>query len=69
MKEHFMHPKNENDSLLPCPFCGSNEVVYIQYEHVAGLRWKVMCCGCVAQIDPGYAQEKGVVRGMWNKRV
>lgn len=69
MKEQFIKPKNENDSLLPCPFCGSNEVVYIEYDSVVGLRWKIMCFGCVAQIDPGYAQDRFVVRDMWNKRV
>lgn len=54
--------------LLPCPFCGSYEIVYMQYEHVAGLRWKVFCCGCAAKIDPGYAQQQHQVADMWNRR-
>lgn len=29
--------------LLPCPFCGSTNVVYEQYEHAAGSRWRVCC--------------------------
>lgn len=69
MLEQIVKPINENDALLPCPFCGCEEVVYMQYKHDAGMRWKVFCCGCAAQIDPGYAQEKGVVRELWNKRV
>lgn len=54
--------------LKPCPFCGSSEVVYMQYEHAAGLRWKVVCCGCAARIDPGYAQQQHQVMDMWNRR-
>ena len=54
--------------LRPCPFCGSTEIVYAQYKHAAGLRWMVTCCGCMAGIDPGYAQSQHVVRDMWNKR-
>lgn len=68
MEEKFEKPINEHDALLPCPFCGCEEVVYIQYKHVVGLRWKVFCCGCCAAIDPGYAQSKHVVKDMWNKR-
>lgn len=58
-----------NLSLEPCPFCGYDEVVYVKYQHAAGLRWKVRCCTCMAEIDPGYAQERHVVREMWNRRV
>lgn len=63
-------PKEGDDLyLLPCPFCGSKEVAYMQYEHVAGERWKVMCCGCTASIDPGYARMRHTVQQKWNKRV
>lgn len=63
-------PKDSDElSLLPCPFCGSEEIVYMKYKHDAGERWKVMCCGCTAGVDPGYAQNQHVVQKMWNKRI
>lgn len=50
-------PKKEDDlALFPCPFCGGEEIAYLKYRHAAGERWKVMCCGCTASIDPGYAR-------------
>ena len=64
IKEIVTPPAGE---LKPCPFCGA-PAVYAQYEHKAGLRWKVMCCGCLAEIDPGYAQTKHAVANMWNRR-
>lgn len=67
---NIVRPEKESElELKPCPFCGSNEIVYMQYEHTAGLRWQVFCCGCAASIDPGYAQSMHVVKEMWNKRV
>lgn len=67
---NIVKPGQGNDiELKPCPFCGSKEIVFMQYEHTAGLRWKVFCCGCAAEIDPGYAQQQHVVAAMWNKRV
>lgn len=63
----FIRPVNR-DELLPCPFCGNDEVVYEQYTHAAGERWRVVCCGCMATIDPGYAQRPEAVRALWNKR-
>lgn len=63
------HTKGTYLELKSCPFCGEKEdLVYIQYEHAAGKRWKIMCCGCCAEIDPGWAQEKSVVTDIWNKR-
>ena len=67
-KEIYVPPHGSDLTLLPCPFCGSTEVVYMKYDHVAGERWAVVCTGCVAEIDPGWAQEKGIVKEMWNKR-
>lgn len=58
----------DNLDLKPCPFCGSEEIMYIQYNHIAGKRWRVQCAHCVAGIDPGYAQIRHVVRDMWNRR-
>ena len=56
------------NELDPCPFCGSEEIVFVQYEREVGLRWKVVCCGCMAQIDPGYAQAMHQVADLWNGR-
>lgn len=65
----FWKPEPDGDlSLDHCPFCGSEEVYYVQYKHAAGLRWKVRCHGCMAEIDPGYAQERHTVRDKWNRR-
>lgn len=63
----FVRPVNR-DELAPCPFCGNDEVVYEQYAHEAGERWRVVCCGCMAMIDPGWARKPEAVRAMWNKR-
>lgn len=61
--------EGSGNELLPCPFCGSEEVVFIQYQHANGwLRWKVFCCGCTASIDPGYAQMPHIVTELWNRR-
>ena len=68
--EHTIKYVRPDDSgeLLPCPFCGNDDVVYEQYEHPVGPRWRVVCCACMAMIDPGYAQNKYQVRDMWNRR-
>lgn len=54
--------------LLPCPFCGGIEAVYCLYKHITGERYAVLCCDCLANIDPGWAQQKHVVQDMWNHR-
>ena len=64
----FRKPKHENEKLLPCPFCGSDEVVYAKYKTEVGERWLVICTGCIAEIDPGYAQERYTAREKWNRR-
>ena len=65
----IINPKKGSDlELLPCPFCGSKEIIYEQYQHAAGLRWRVFCCGCAAGVDPGYAQQPHQVMEKWNKR-
>jgi len=67
---NIMKPaEGSGNELAPCPFCGSEEVVFMQYEHAAGTkRWKVVCCGCMASIDPGYAQQPHQVADKWNRR-
>lgn len=65
----IVKPKNKSQELKPCPFCGGEEVVYIQYQHPVGKRWAVSCSDCIAGIDPGYAQQPYEVQEMWNSRV
>lgn len=66
---HIMKPtEGSGNELKPCPFCGSVEVVFMQYEHAAGPRWRVFCCGCAAGIDPGWAQHPHAVADLWNRR-
>ena len=55
-------------ALEPCPFCGSTNVVYERYSSKAGERWRCWCTDCIASIDPGYAQSRGPVQRMWNRR-
>lgn len=54
--------------LSPCPFCGGTEIVYFRYRHLAGDRFGVLCCDCMGNIDPGWAQQKSIVQAMWNRR-
>lgn len=67
MNEQYIKPRHE-DELKPCPFCGCKEIVYVKYMAPVGERWKVVCCGCMAAIDPGYAHDRGVVQRLWNNR-
>lgn len=55
-------------TIKPCPFCGGKDIVFEQYEHTAGLRWKIVCFGCMAEIDPGWAQTKYPLIELWNRR-
>ena len=52
----------------PCPFCGSDNIIYWQYRHAAGLRWRIVCLHCLAMIDPGWVQQYGYLADMWNAR-
>lgn len=59
---------NRDMALEPCPFCGSTNVVYERYSSKAGERWRCWCTDCIASVDPGYAQSRGPVQRMWNRR-
>lgn len=61
-------PKHAELSLFPCPFCGGHGAVYAEYETPVGNRWRVFCPDCMAGIDPGWAQTRSVVCGLWNRR-
>lgn len=65
---NIVKPTGEHDSLAPCPFCGNKEIAYAQYQHPVGLRWKVVCFGCTAEINPGYCREMYQIRERWNRR-
>ena len=64
----LVQPTSSHNHLEPCPFCGCRVITYEQYQHKAGIRWRVWCTECLACIDPGYAQHPGVVQRMWNRR-
>ena len=52
-----------------CPFCGeTREIWATKYHHAAGDRFAVMCFGCCAVVDPGYAQDEWQALQHWNKR-
>ena len=61
--------KGSDLELKSCPFCGSEDVVYMQYKHTAGERWAVICLGCIATVDTGWAQQKHQIQEYWNQRV
>lgn len=53
--------------LMPCPFCGSNELVATkEYENVCTGLWMVKCISC--GVKKGYAEEKEDAIKEWNKR-
>ena len=62
------NPPNGDLHLKSCPFCGSSEIVYWEYETVVGPRWRIFCLGCAAGVDPGYAQQKNQLTDIWNRR-
>lgn len=56
--------------IAPCPFCGEKEEIYIEeYEHQAGIRYRILCTACMAGIDRGYDQTGRPLVDVWNKRV
>ena len=63
--------------ILPCPFCGETDEIYLEnyvcgtgssYPEGVGERWRIVCTSCMAQIDRGYDQSPGVLCELWNKR-
>lgn len=67
----LFRPKNEHQSLKPCPFCGADAAVYETYPHVSGeWRWRILCgfSPCGAILDPGYATDSFTVQRLWNRR-
>lgn len=58
----------DGKTLPPCPFCGGQHILFVKYQHAAGSRWKVMCADCLAEIDPGWAQQPHVLIPMWKRR-
>ena len=62
------NPPKGDLHLDPCPFCGTSEIVYWQYETAAGPRWKIFCLKCTAGVDPGWAQQRLLLTSIWNRR-
>ena len=60
------------EEVLPCPFCGSTEMVYKKYYdprlYPLGERWAIFCTGCLAEIDCGWAQKPSAILQLWNRR-
>lgn len=60
------------EEVLPCPFCGSTEMVYKKYQdprhYPFGERWAIFCTGCLAEIDCGWAQKPSAILQLWNRR-
>lgn len=55
----------------PCPFCGEKHDIWTLKYKIAGIdadRYAVMCFGCMALVDVGYAQDRGQALRHWNKR-
>lgn len=67
----FIKAKNyrKNTNVLPCPFCGESEEIYLeQYDCAVGERWRIVCVSCMVQIDRGYDQTPGGMIELWNRR-
>lgn len=58
----------DGNPLPPCPFCGGTTILFEKYRHKTGSRWRVICADCMAEIDPGWAQDPHVLIPMWKKR-
>lgn len=59
----------KSSEAIPCPFCGGSEIIIEKYKHgCGGERFRIFCASCLAGIDPGWAQTKGTVEQMWNRR-
>jgi ribosome-binding protein aMBF1 (putative translation factor) len=58
-----------SNTLLPCPFCGGENICVDGYEHGAGLRWRIVCLDCMGMVDPGTIQQKYRAIEAWNRRV
>ena len=54
--------------LRECPFCGGENIYVDGYEHGAGLRWRIVCLGCMGMVDPGTIQQKYRAIEAWNLR-
>ena len=62
------NPPEGDLHLMPCPFCGTSEIIYWQYETAVGPRWKIFCLKCAAGVDPGWAQQRYPLVSIWNRR-
>lgn len=56
---------NDQQKLLPCPFCGSTNCSLVDPDELT--EKYVMCLSCFAQIDQGYKTAPEAVQA-WNTR-
>lgn len=71
MGEVLQTIKPEPDShflLVSCRSCPTAEVVYEQYQHPEGPRWRAVCKSCGATADPEYPAPRHEVQILWNRR-
>lgn len=54
------------DKLLPCPFCGSENLKIVSYNSIAGACKMVECMDCFAEV-PCRATKKEAIDA-WNRR-
>lgn len=59
----------KDGSVLPCPFCGSDDIYYGKHQTLVGERWSVFCGNCMAEVYSGCAQDSGQARKSWNRRI
>lgn len=65
----YWKPEKTDDLALDdCPFCGCKEPLYEKHMTRSGPRWRIICPGCMAMIDPGYTQNRHAAQKMWNRR-
>lgn len=67
----FIKAKNltNHTKIIPCPFCGESEEIAVEgYTTEAGLRWRIVCCNCMAGIDRGWDQSPYPPIELWNTR-
>lgn len=57
------------EELKPCPFCGGNNAMVVDYMHQCNQkRYRVVCPECMAMVDAGTWQNMNHAIEAWNTR-